>query len=716
LSVIDLTSSPDDRSGCRAFARAWQDSIGATSFLSMSSPEAGALLLRMANRLSDAMHSDQFDPGVGTEIGAGLVEAHFTDAETLGRTMIMFGTRLAADLAPCLPTVEAQRRVTALQGAFATGYARALWLRTLTEQDQIRKAVLVAQATAQEAMRASEARFRAVFAGAGVGIVIATVDGVIVEINQLMAEMIGGTVDGLTRTNIYDRADEQDAKTYRSLAMGERDHARVEKHYHRPDGSSFWADVTVSLIRDRDGTPRYTVTMTRDVTQRHLLSERLRYQSTHDPLTHLPNRSLFFEWLEELFARADPAGRVGLCYLDLDGFTMINDTLGHDAGDELLAAVAERLRTCASRLGHTVARIGGDEFILLASPTTNVAEMTELADAMLGALRAPIPINGHLITVSASVGIVERPIEGTTMAELMKAADVTLYWAKVDGKARRTVFDPERNARQIARYALSSAMPGALERGEFAVEYQPLVRLDTSSAIGAEALVRWRHPQLGRLAPDRFIDLAEETGLIVPLGSWVLREACQQAIRWQRMRPGEQSIVSVNLAARQARSPDIVDDVARILDETGLDPLLLQLELTESAVMGTPEEPFRALHQLSDMGIKITIDDFGTGYSNLAYLRRLPVHGLKLAGSFVEGLRTDTPDPVDARIVATLVDLAHTLGLSVTAEGVETSAQADRLRELGCDWAQGYYFARPAPEDSIIELLEGTGRRVAAAS
>jgi EAL domain-containing protein (putative c-di-GMP-specific phosphodiesterase class I) len=330
--------------------------------------------------------------------------------------------------------------------------------------------------------------------------------------------------------------------------------------------------------------------------------------------------------------------------------------------------------------------------------------VTALAEAVLETLRSPMTIAGHQLTISASIGIVERPVRGATMAELMKAADVTLYWAKSDGKARWALFDSDRNARQLARYALSAAMPGALERGEFYLDYQPLVRLEDSSLVGVEALVRWRHPQLGRLGPDAFIGLAEETGLIVPLGAWVLDEACRQAQQWQT--DGEM-FVSVNLAVRQAQTPGIVDEVARTLERTGLAASLLQLELTESDVMGPAKEPLDALHRLSDMGIRIAIDDFGTGYSNLAYLRRLPVDSLKLAGSFVEGLRTESADPVDQKFVATLVEMAHTLDLSVTAEGVEVAVQAERLRDLGCDWGQGYFFARPAAPTRIGRFLGG---------
>jgi EAL domain-containing protein (putative c-di-GMP-specific phosphodiesterase class I) len=318
-----------------------------------------------------------------------------------------------------------------------------------------------------------------------------------------------------------------------------------------------------------------------------------------------------------------------------------------------------------------------------------------------------VRIGGHDLTVSASIGIVERVVAGSGPADVMQAADITLYWAKSDGKGRWALFDLDRNAHEVARYTLSAAMPAALERGEFFVEYQPLVRLNDNALVGVEALVRWRHPKFGLLAPDRFIGLAEETGLIVRLGRWVLEEACRQARLWQDTFPNSPLFVSVNLAVRQSRDAGLVGDVTRILRETGLEPGRLQLELTESAIMGTADEPLEALRTLSDLGIRIAIDDFGTGYSNLAYLRHLPVHVLKIAGSFVEGLRRpDDPDPVDGQIVEALVSLAHALDLTVTAEGVETGAQADRLRGIGCDAGQGWLFARPGAPEKIDRMLD----------
>ncbi|MGW1057950.1 putative bifunctional diguanylate cyclase/phosphodiesterase [Micromonospora sp. NBC_01412] len=425
---------------------------------------------------------------------------------------------------------------------------------------------------------------------------------------------------------------------------------------------------------------------------------RFRHQATHDPLTDLPNRTLF---TERLAAAIDTPGRgadrVGVCFLDLDRFKVVNDSLGHQIGDRLLVSVADRLRRALDE--HLVARLGGDEFIILVERTACTDDVVKVAEAALAAVGEPALVDGHELTVSASIGIVERPVAGTTPVDLMRAADATLHWAKAAGGARWSLYDADRNRRELARYALSAAIPAALERGEFYLDYQPLTSLCDGTVLGVEALVRWRHPVLGELRPDSFIGLAEETGLIVPLGGWVLAEACREAATWSG--PGRVTpFVSVNLAVRQVHRPGLVHEVRAVLDRTGLPPERLQLEVTESAMMSAVEEPVRALRVLADLGVRIAIDDFGTGYCNLAYLRDLPVTELKVAGEFVAGLRAPADDPAsrtDERILASLVSLAHALDLTVTAEGVETAGQADRLRAIGCDAAQGWHFGRPAP-------------------
>ncbi|WP_153454188.1 putative bifunctional diguanylate cyclase/phosphodiesterase [Streptomyces smaragdinus] len=488
------------------------------------------------------------------------------------------------------------------------------------------------------------------------------------------------------------------------VLQGRRAELLVSRRLKAADGTPLWAEVTITPLAA--GGALLSVA---DVGEDRELRARLRHLQMHDAVTRLPNRALFFERLSGALEQAREAGtgRIGLVYLDLDGFKAINDTLGHRTGDRLLAAVGRRLTDCAAAHGgHLVARLGGDEFALLVTGSTGTEQAGELATAVLNALQEPFDLAGQRHSVSASIGVVERAARGTTATALMQAADTTLYWAKADGKARWTLFDPERNAHRMTRQALSSGLRPAVERGEFQLAYQPLVGLGDGAVRGVEALVRWRHPRLGLLTPNRFIGLAEENGAIVQLGRWVLRTACRQARAWQLTRPETPVLMSVNVAVRQVWDSDLVADVAEILAETELPPGLLQLELTESAVMGSAGRPLQALQALHEMGVGIAIDDFGTGYSNLAYLSRLPVTTLKLDGSFVRGFRdAEHPNPADETIVEALVHLAHQLGLSVVAEGVESEEQAQRLRAIGCDTAQGWFYSRAVSAEKVTELL-----------
>jgi diguanylate cyclase (GGDEF)-like protein/PAS domain S-box-containing protein len=695
-------SQPGDRArsapSAERLARAWARAINGTSYVPMSKKELQAYLTGLAGQLITAVTADTFEPAIGYDVGASLVKAHFTQPASLDRTV-------------CVLTEHLGDRALALQGALAAGYAQALRERTLAEQEEIRAAAMLARTEAESARWASEARFQAVFAGAVIGIVIADIEGRIVDVNKTICDMLGYTPEEFRQLRHSEFIHPDDAPgvwdAHREMVRGEREHFRLEKPYYRKDGQAVWTDLVVSLIRDPDGRPKYIVTMVEDITERHVLQTRLRHQALHDPLTQLPNRTLFFERLGQIIDDADDDARIGVCYLDVDGFKMINDTLGHDMGDYLLLAVARRLHASVSGPGQLVARMGGDEFVVLVERSLGTDELVGIAEKALAAVREPVQLGAHEITVSASVGVVERPAHATSATELMKAADTTLHWAKRDGKNRWAMFDAERHAHEVTKFELSASLPAALERGEFLVEYQPLVRLADETVMGVEALVRWRHPKLGLLGPDRFIEMTEETGLIVPLGQWVLAEACRQAAEWRAEYPGFNLVTSVNLAVRQVRDPAIVEEVSAILAETGLDPGSLQLELTESAVMGTAGQPLETLHELAGLGVRIAIDDFGTGYSNLAYLRNLPVHSLKLAGSFVAGLRPDdSPDPIDTKIVAALIDLAHALDLTVTAEGVETPQQAARLRALGCDTAQGWHYATPGTPEQVIALLD----------
>ncbi|MEU1468951.1 EAL domain-containing protein [Streptomyces sp. NPDC005761] len=573
--------------------------------------------------------------------------------------------------------------------------------------------------------------YRAAFRAATLPMAVVDHEGLIVTANEALAALAGVGAAALTSQSASDLVDlAADGRTwhaYREVLHGRRSRFRCTRRLKHPDGRALWAEITVVPMagapeQGAGAAPGQVLLSVADVSDRRELQKRLRHLQMHDPVTRLPNRTLFFERLSAVLETAPyqddsmpGRGRIGLCYLDLDGFKAVNDTLGHRVGDRLLAAVAARLTDCAEQEGphptgaHLVARLGGDEFAILVEESTGTQQLTDLARTVLTALQQPFDLAGQRLSVSASIGVVERPVAGTSATGLMQAADTTLYWAKADGKARWTLFDPERNAHRMTRQALSSNLRPAVERGEFTIEYQPLVCMADGVVRGVEALVRWNHPQFGMLSPNRFVAIAEEDGSIVQLGRWVLRAACRQARRWQLDHPDEPPLfISVNVAVRQVWDSDLVTDVAEILAETGLDPALLQLELTESAVMGSAGRPLQALQALSDMGVRIAIDDFGTGYSNLAYLSRLPVSVLKLDGAFVRGFRYEDgthPSPADETIVEAMVQLAHRLGLTVTAECVETAGQAERLRRIGCDTGQGWLYSRAVAPEAIAELL-----------
>ncbi|MFI2346384.1 putative bifunctional diguanylate cyclase/phosphodiesterase [Streptomyces sp. NPDC019443] len=695
----------------RRFATIWSRAIFPVTATSLTRPEVEEHLLPLARELCLSLHARPFDPQVAQRVGAALVEAHCTDPEALSRTLGVVDAYLVLYCGsgdPEQSAEESRARCAKLQHALAAGFAQGLRERTLAEQEAIARSSLLARSDAMQALHATEARFSAVFEGAAIGIGIADLEGNVLEVNDTLTRMFGGLEHHVRGRRVTDWAHPEDRphvwELYGELVRGEREHFRVEKPFYRNDGTVLWTNLTVSLLRDAEGQPEYQLALMEDTTERRLLNLRLRYEATHDALTGLPNRTLFFERLEKALSAGDGA-RFGLCYLDLDGFKAINDSLGHAAGDRLLVEVADRLQSCATAPGEMVARLGGDEFVALTTGPDTQREVDELATRILAVLASPICVDGREFTVRGSIGIVEGPAGERTTAEVLRSADITMYRAKSAGGNRFELADPEADARAITRHGLTTALPAALERGEFFIEYQPLVHLGDGSVHGAEALVRWCHPQHGVLGPDQFIPLAEHTGLIVPLGRWVLQEAVRQARYWQeRHSDGGPLRINVNLSPTQLHHPGLVADTVDVLERSGLEPGALCLEVTESALIGADEDLLKPLRQLAEMGVDIALDDFGTGYSNLANLRRLPVSVLKLDRSFTQGMQRHPADPVDLKIVEGIVSLAHSLQLAVTVEGVETGAQAEQLRELGCDTAQGWYYARPGPPDKLHAL------------
>ncbi len=689
------------------FARRWAEAIIGTSYVSMGRRALTRHLLALTHQLVDGVLAAEFDPSVGRQVGVDMVAAHFTGTETLRETLALIAEGLPALLGSAPRDVDIGDRIAQLVGGMAAGYASALRERSLNEQDAIYRAGLRARRQAEKALADSEAKFRAMFTEAKMGIGIGDLEGNITDANPALQQMFGYTHDEFTQLNFSALIHPEDAATvwqiYEELIRGERDHFRMEKRFYRADGGEIWTDLTVSLVRDEAGAPAYQVALLEDVSERRQLQARLRHQAYHDHLTGRANRAMVAEWLGRVFAEPAAQRRVGLCFLDLDGFKVFNDSLGHDIGDQLLKTVASRLIGCRGP-GQLVARMGGDEFVIIVEDTTGEADVAALADKVLAAMAEPIIVGDHELNVTTSIGVLERPVADTNPEDLLKAADITMYRAKADGKARYAIFDRHRNDSQVARFTLSATMRTAVERGEFFVEYQPLVSLQDRALLGVEALVRWRHPTFGVLGPEQFIDLAEESGSIVQLGHRVLADACEQARAWRDVFGDAAPFVSVNLAPRQLHELTLVADIAKILAYNDLDPSSLQLELTEQALMGDETGPLKVLGKLHGMGVRIALDDFGTGYWNLPHLRRLPMHELKLAGSFAARLQSPS-DLVDQRIVAALVDLAHALGLTVTAEGIESPVQCERLQALGCDAGQGSLFGLPGTADQIDAVL-----------
>ena len=699
----------------RRFATIWSRAVFPVTSTSLTRPEFEEQLLPLARRLSRALHTRTLDADAGRAVGAALVAAHCTDPDALARTLDCVDAYLVLYCGEDGDQEELRARSSRLQHAMAAGFAGALRERTLAEQEAISAAALQAQGVVAQALHDTEARFRAVFEGAAIGIGIADLEGNILQVNGALLRMFGITDAMAYGRKVQEWTHPEDApqtwKLYDELVRGEREHYHVEKAFYRPDGTVLWTNLTVSLLRDADGNPQYQLALMEDTTERRLLNLRLRYEATHDALTGLPNRTFFFERLEKALG-AGRGQRYGLCYLDLDGFKTVNDSLGHAAGDRLLVEVADRLQGCATAPGEMVARLGGDEFVALTTGTDTEREVDELAARIMNALIAPISIDGRDLTVRGSIGIVEGPAGERSPAEVLRSADITMYRAKSAGGNRFELADEEADARAITRHGLTTALPTALDRGEFFIEYQPLVHLGDGSVRGAEALVRWLHPQHGILGPDRFIPLAEHTGLIVPLGRWVLEQSVRQAREWrERYEDAGPLRINVNLSPCQLTHPGLVQDTVDILERTGVDPDALCLEVTESALIGADDDLLKPLRRLAEMGVDIALDDFGTGYSNLANLRRLPVSILKLDRSFTQSMQQFPADPVDLKIVEGIVALAHSLDLAVTVEGVETGAQAEQLRILGCDTAQGWYYARPGPPDRLHELalVDATG-------
>ncbi len=494
---------------------------------------------------------------------------------------------------------------------------------------------------------------------------------------------------------------EEECPIHAALRDGQVHHVDDEVFW-RKDGTSFPVEYTSTPIREDGEVVGAVVTFT-DVTERKALKERLEYQAFHDPLTDLPNRQLFVDRLGHALRRTSrQQNRVAVLFMDLDGFKVVNDSLGHEQGDKLLVAVTEHLRGCL-RPEDTLARFGGDEFIVLLEEVEGADDALRVTQRITEEFRGPFVLEGRELFVRLSIGVALGDAHTKSPEELLRDADAAMYRAK-DEAADYRVFDPVMNERALSRLELENDLRHALDKEEFTLYYQPKFRLGQTDRIEAiEALVRWEHPQRGFMLPDEFIPIAEETGLIIPFGGWVTKEACRQAKEWQKRYPSEPPLsVCVNLSAAQVRHPGLLKDVRSALMESGLEAGSLILEITEGTLLKDTQVIETVFGELKALGVRLTIDDFGKEYSSLSYLNRLPVDGLKIDRLFLE---TFGENPSNTIIVEAVISLAHSLGLEVTGEGVESAEQLELLRRMGCDLAQGYHLARPLPPEDVPVFL-----------
>lgn len=552
----------------------------------------------------------------------------------------------------------------------------------------------------------SEARFRALVQNSSDVILIADADTTIRYASPAADAVLGIGADELRGRRIIDLTHPDDAAIAHRffVALLERaPGAPVVQEWRlaRPDGTSLWTENTGTNLLS-EPTVAGIVLNARDISERRTLQARLTHQAFHDELTRLANRALFLNRVSHAVIRA-PRSRhpAAVLFLDLDDFKKVNDSLGHAVGDELLVAAAARVTTCV-RPGDTIARLGGDEFAVLLEDVNDMTDVEQVAERISAALRAPFRASGRDVFIGVSIGIASVNL-GDSPDDVLRNADLAMYFAKQQTKGHYAIYAREMHDRVMERLEMEADLRRAVTANDFLLEYQPIVHLATGEVYGAEALVRWRHPSQGVIPPGRFVELAEETGLIIPIGRAVLHEACARARDWRARYPGRRQIqMSVNLSGRHFQEASLVDDVGDALRDSGLEPWALTLEITESVLMQRSKTTLEQLRALKGLGINLAIDDFGTGYSSLGYLQQFPIDVLKIDRTFVEAVGNNEEDPVLARAI---IALGRTLDIETVAEGIERTEQRDGLRSMGCTFGQGFLFARPMSAADFATLV-----------
>lgn len=562
-----------------------------------------------------------------------------------------------------------------------------------------------------EVLQESEERFRSAFDHAAIGMAVVSQEGRWLQVNRSLCQIVGYSEEEFLATDIQALTHPEDLgdllAQQSSLIKRQVAGYQTEKRYIHKLGNEVWTLLSVSPVNDPESQSLRFIFQIQDITDRKRAEARLVHDAFHDGLTGLPNRALFIDHLKLAVARnlRKEYDLFSVLFLDLDRFKVVNDSLGHLVGDQLLMAIASRLETCV-RPGDTIARLGGDEFTILLEDLKSNNEAIHIADRIQRELAQPFELEGRLVFTSVSIGIAPSTVGYERPEDVLRDADTAMYYAKSLGGTRHHVFETTMHARAVKLLQMQNDLRVAIEKEALFLEYQPIVSLDTFRITGFEALVRWRHPEHGLITPNQFVPLAEETGLIIPIGEWVMRQACAQMRQWQELYLSEPPLtISVNLSGKQFAQPDLIQRIERVLEETNLEPCSLKLEITESVVIENVEAASEMLKRMRMLGVGLSIDDFGTGYSSLSSLHRFPISTLKIDASFVSRMNGHNEN---TEIVRTIISLADNLGMEVIAEGVETLEQATKLRTFGCEQGQGYFFARPSSVKDAERLLRET--------
>jgi diguanylate cyclase (GGDEF)-like protein/PAS domain S-box-containing protein len=613
---------------------------------------------------------------------------------------------------------QEQYRIIRPDGSICWVWVRAFPIRD--EQGKVNRFVGIAaditeRKLAEEALQKSEEQFRLTFELAPIGMALTNLEGKFKRVNTALCQSLKYSEEELLKLSFKDITDPDDFSIQlmeeKELLEGVENNFQIETRHIAKDGYVVDALLKMVVVRDELGKPLHFNSQIVDITDRKKMERQLVYDAFHDGLTGLPNRALFMDRLGQALKRKRRESKYlfAVLFLDLDRFKVVNDSVGHSVGDKLLVALARRLETCL-RPTDTVARLGGDEFTILLDNIKSAEETTKVADRIYRELNAPFNLDGYEVFASASIGIALGSNEYENPEELLRDADLSMYRAKEKGKARYEVFDKSLHTRALKRLELENDLRRGIEREEFKIYYQAITSLVTGKLEGFEALVRWQHPSKGLISPLDFIPIAEETGLIIPLGSWILKESCRQIKEWQdKYIDNLKLMISVNISGKQFRDGNLIYEIDKILTETGLDPHQLKLEITESVLMENTETATQILLDLRSRNIKLSIDDFGTGYSSLSYLHRFPVNTLKIDRSFINQMQSDAEH---AEIVRAIVTLAHILNMDVVAEGIETDLQLNQLKSLNCEYGQGYLFSKPINSQEAEILIQDSATKL----